>query len=548
MAKQSTSQAHGSGADDLNISFADTRAEKLIDIMEQLRKKDEDGYYKTGVVYEPAPNGPYKGVLHFGDPYAENKMIVKSIPTRCSQADIEAITKKIIWFPETTKMYFLMAAAFEARMPAMFEGPTNIGKTFNFRRFTELIKGKGVKGEEFQCDGQSNTGNLFAKHVPSTGAGDANLKRWEQFLETDYAKAELEAASSKLHGAKGLDPSVRASLMQSKVRELALAAGLATESAWKIELGAVFKAFVATIGEDGKTTYEVGKDGRGGEGNFLMIDEYGTAKPNVAIALNQLRGANRRVNTSIRCYEAGGIDFQAGAEYWFMAATNPPEGEGYLERSAIDASTARGYLYTRFDDLSPKSYMMAAEKLVGFKAGNGPERRPPGCFLEYNKHPELTRELARVIALFHLEYKEALKAGEEDREQVFVASLDDISSTATQMLSTQVLNPNTRTADMIETLKAAVEQSYLNRHTVKFAENMRTHLDSILNHKVSARSWRGQVTPLGKIIETLTAEAALAPSKRVAVANTNIKKGVAALGADVPDEVRKMLGDLAGGL
>jgi hypothetical protein len=539
MPRQTTNNANSAQA----VQFHDPQLLKEQTIESQLKAVGPDGHYLGGVVWEELKgrNGESLGaVVHIGNPFLEQPDI-KTLPTRCTKDQIDQIRSSVIWTKEACELMTLMATAYELRMPLIIEGESAIGKTFIANKFTESLFGAGVKPQDFYCSGQTDVSGLMAKWVPNpNGMSDDDKAKWTTFVQSEFGQKQIDHITKEIESAEGLSDDFRAAMLRTKLTDLSKSVGLSGNTQWKLELGALPKAMLAKLDANGNYSYPE----QGGHGTILHIQEVGIAKPAVVNALLSIRGKNRKVAESIQLWEDGGRLVRSGPEFWVVFSTNPPEGD-FLERNPIDPALARGTIFVRMGDLSPESYGIAAQAYCSYKIGNRPKTKPPGCHLEIYNHPEIAKEIASILATFHLEYKQALKKGEKNREQKIPATLDDMAGVAGFVLTTQVRDRSTGNINLTETLRRGITMMYISRLGDEMAKDMTKLLESILTSKeTGAKNFRGKVQTRQAILETLVSEVSMEPDKREALLDKRHLQAVEAAKKNdaIPDHIKRMLG------
>jgi len=202
-------------------------------------------------------------------------------------------------------------------------------------------------------------------------------------------------------------------------------------------------------------------DEQKGMGFTLHIEEVGLAEPQVINALLKLRGESGQLANEIQLWENGGRKVKSEPKFWVFFSTNPPE--EYLARNEVDPALAREVVFKRMGDLSPESLRLAAKYYFTYKVVEKPEEKSEGCILDIYNHPEIGREIAKVVSSFHNDLNKELKKGEKGRIQRIPLTLDDMARVADALIDTQIRNKETGWLDLTETLKKLIHFYYLDR-------------------------------------------------------------------------------------
>lgn len=442
----------------------------------KIKKRGPEGEILGGIVFEEETDpetGEKKKYIYIGNPYEERPLIIK-LGTEATREDIETIKREIIPMRESFEILEAMARTYRNREPLLIEGPTAIGKTFLAEKFTELLYGRGVKPLDFYCSGQTDVSELMAKWAPKVET-EEEKRKWEEFLELAETQTKIAQIAQEIEQKTSLSQEQKLALIHTRLQELAREAGLSEKTQWRFQYGAVPKAMGLMRNPDGTFSFSENK----GMGFTLHIEEVGLAEPQVIDALLKLRGKRGQLAEEIQLWENGGKKIKAGPKFWVVFSTNPPE--EYLARNEVDPALARGVVFKRMGELSEESLHLAAEYYFTYKTIEKPEEKPEGCILDIYNHPEIGKEVAKVVATFHNDLDKALREGEKGRQQRIPLTLDDMARVARALVNVQLRDKKTGFLDLTETLKRHLEFYYLDRLADKeLKETMKRSLKEIL--------------------------------------------------------------------
>jgi len=394
------------------IRFKSPEELKEEEIERKIKERGPEGEILGGIVFEEekvidpeTKEERTKRYIYIGNPYEERPIITK-LETDASREEVEAIKREIIPMKESFEILEAMAMTYKHRQPLLIEGPTAIGKTYLAEKFTELLYGRGVKPLDFYCSGQTDVSELMAKWVPKVET-EEEKKIWNEFLESIEAQEKIFQIAQEVEQAEKLSQGGKLALIHKKLQELAKSVGLSEKTQWRLQYGAVPKAMGLIRNPDGSFSFDEQK----GMGFILHIEEVGLAEPQVITALLQIRGKRGQLAKEIQLWENGGKKIKAGPKFWVFFSTNPPE--EYGARNEIDPALARGMVFKRMGELSEESLYLVAEYYFTYKSGEKPEEKLEGCILDIYNHPEIGREIAKVVSAFHNALNNALKGGRE---------------------------------------------------------------------------------------------------------------------------------------
>ena len=484
------------------IRFKSPEELKEEEIERKIKERGPEGEILGGIVFEeekitdPETNEEKtKRYIYIGNPYDETPIITK-LETEATQEEIEAIKKEIIPMKESFEILEAMAMTYKHRQPLLIEGPTAIGKTYLAEKFTELLYGRRTKPLDFYCSGQTDVSELMAKWVAKVETEEEEKKKWNEFLESAEAQEKL-SQEQKL------------ALIHTKLQELAKSAGLSEKTRWRFQYGAVPKAMGLTRNPDGSFSFDEQK----GMGFILHIEEVGLAEPQVINALLKLRGKRGQLAEEIQLWENGGRKIKAGPKFWVFFSTNPPE--EYLARNEVDPALARGVVFKRMKELSAESLDLAAEYYFTYKLCEKPKEKPEGCILDIYNHPEIGREIAKVVSVFHNDLNKELKKGEKGRQQRIPLTLDDMARVADSLIDTQIRNKETGRLDLTETLKKLIHFYYLDRLAdEELKETMKSNLNELLEGDTGKIEFEGKTRTRKEIFDILVERASITEEEK----------------------------------
>jgi len=491
------------------IRFKSPEELKEEEIERKIKERGPEGEILGGIVFEEekvvdpeTKEEKIKRYIYIGNPYEERPIITK-LETDANQEEIEAIKREIIPMKESFEILEAMARTYKHRQPLLIEGPTAIGKTYLADKFTELRYGKGVKPLDFYCSGQTDVSELMAKWVPKVET-EEEKKKWNEFLESAEAQEKISKIAEEVEQKEKLSQEQKLALIHTKLQELAKSAGLSEKTQWRFQYGAVPKAMGLIKNPDGSFSFDEQK----GTGFILHIEEVGLAEPQVINALLKLRGKRGQLAEEIQLWENGGRKVKAGPKFWVFFSTNPPE--EYLARNEVDPALARGVVFKRMKELSVESLHLAADYYFTYKLGEKPKEKPEGCILDIYNHPEIGREISKVVSAFHNDLNKELKKGEEGRQQRIPLTLDDMARVADALIDTQIRSKETGRLDLTETLKKLIHFYYLDRLADEdLKETMEANLNEILNGDTGKIEFEGKLLTRKEIFDILVERASI---------------------------------------
>jgi MoxR-like ATPase len=484
------------------------------EVERKIKERGPEGEIRGGIVFEeekivdPETNEEKtKRYIYIGNPYEERPIITK-LETGASGEEIEAIKREIIPMKESFEILEAMARTYKHRQPLLIEGPTAIGKTYLAEKFTELLYGRGTKPLDFYCSGQTDVSELMAKWVPKVET-EEEKKKWNEFLESAESQEKIFQIAQEIEQKEKLSQEQKLALIHTKLQELAQSAGLSEKTQWRFQYGAVPKAMGLIRNPDGSFSFDEQK----GMGFTLHIEEVGLAEPQVINALLKLRGKRGQLAEEIQLWENGGRKVKAGPKFWAFFSTNPPE--EYLARNEVDPALARGVVFKRMEELSEESLHLAADYYFTYKLGEKPNEKPEGCILDIYNHPEIGREIAKVVSAFHNDLNKELKKGEKGRQQRIPLTLDDMARVADALIDIQVRNKEIGRLDLAESLKKLIHFYYLNRLADQaLKETMETNLNELLEGVTGKIEFEGQILTRKEIFDILVERASITEEQK----------------------------------
>ncbi len=473
------------------------------EIEAKIKERGSEGEILGGIVFEEETDPETqqkKRYIYLGNFYKERPLITK-LETDASQEEIEEIKKEIIPMKESFEILETMARTYKHRQPLLIEAPTAIGKTYLADKFAELLYGRGVKPLDFYCSGQTDVSELMAKWVPKVET-EEEKRKWNEFLESVEAKAEISKIAQEVEQKEKLSQEQKLALIHTKLQEMAKSAGLAEKTQWRFQYGAVPKAMGLTHAPDGTFSFDEQK----GTGFQLHVEEVGLAEPQVINTLLKLRGKRGQLAEEIQLWENGGKKVKSGPKFWAFFSTNPPE--EYLARNEVDPALARGVVFKRMEELSEESLHLAADYYFTYKLGEKPEEKPEGCILDIYNHPEISREISKIVSVFHNDFNKELKKGEKGRQQKIPLTLDDMARVADALVDEQIRDKKTGWLDLAESLKELIHFYYLDRLADQdLKATMTANLEELLNGDAGKIEFEGQVRTRKEIFDILVERA-----------------------------------------
>ena len=492
------------------IRFKSPEELKEEEIEAKIKERSPEGEILGGIVFEEEidpETQEKKKYIYIGNPYEERPIITK-LETDATREDIEAIKKEIIPMRESFEILEAMARTYKHRQPLLIEGPTAIGKTYLADKFTELRYGRGVKPLDFYCSGQTDVSELMAKWVPKVET-EEEKRKWNEFLESAQAQIEISKIAQEIEEKEKLSQEQKLALIHTKLQELAKSIGLAEKTQWRFQYGAVPKAMGLIRNPDGTFAFDEQK----GAGFTLHIEEVGLAEPQVINALLKLRGKKGQLAEEIQLWENGGKKVKAGPKFWVFFSTNPPE--EYLARNEVDPALARGVVFKRMGELSEESLRLAADYYFTYKLGKKPEEKPEGCILDVYNHPEIGREVSKVVSAFHNDLNKELKKGEKGRQQRIPLTLDDMARVADGLVDEQIRDKKTGRLDLTETLKRLIHFYYLDRLAdEELKETMEANLRELLEGDTGKIEFEGKELTRKEIFDILVERASMTEEEK----------------------------------
>jgi len=496
------------------IRFKSPEELKEEEIERKIKERGPEGEILGGIVFEEekvidpeTKEEKIKRYIYIGNPYEERPIITK-LETDANQEEIEAIKREIIPMKESFEILEAMARTYKHRQPLLIEGPTAIGKTYLAEKFTELRYGKGVKPLDFYCSGQTDVSELMAKWVPKVET-EEEKKKWNEFLESVEAKEKISQIAKEVEQEEKLSQEQKLALIHKKLQELAKSAGLSEKTQWRFQYGAVPKAMGLIKNPDGSFSFDEQK----GMGFTLHIEEVGLAEPQVIDALLKLRGKRGQLAEEIQLWENGGRKVKAGPKFWVFFSTNPPE--EYLARNEVDPALARGVVFKRMGELSEESLRLAADYYFTYKLSEKPKEKPEGCILDIYNHPEIGREISKVVSAFHNDLSKELKKKEKDRTQRIPLTLDDMARVADALIDTQIRNKETGWLDLTETLKKLIRFYYLDRLADEDLKmTMENNLNELLEGDTGKIEFEGKLLTRKEIFDILVERASITEEEK----------------------------------
>lgn len=471
----------------------------------KIKETGPEGEILGGIVFEEEidpKTQKTKKYIYIGDPYKERPIITK-LETEATKEEIEAVKKEIIPMRESFEILEAMARTYKHRQPLLIEGPTAIGKTYLADKFTELLYGKEVKPLDFYCSGQTDVSELMAKWVPKVET-EEEKRKWNEFLESGEGQTRIQEIAQEAEQKEKLSQEQKLAFIHTRLQELVKSVGLSEKTQWRFQYGAIPKAMGLIRTPDGAFSFDEQK----GIGFVLHIEEIGLAEPQVINSLLKLRGTRGQLAKEIQLWENGGRKVRSGPKFWAFFSTNPPE--EYLARNEVDSALARGVVFKRMGELLEESLRLAADYYFTYKLGEKLKEKPEGCILDIYNHPEIGREISKVVSAFHNDLNKELKKGEKGRQQRIPLTLDDMARVADSLIDEQIRDKETGRLDLTETLKELIHFYYLNRLADQdLKETMTLNLETLLTNDTMGIEFEGKIRTRKEIFDILVERASL---------------------------------------
>lgn len=479
-----------------------------VDVVAELKRRS--GTTSARCVYVQALDSSIEGtqtVLHFADPYRDAPGVV-SLSSPNSAEEARAILDEIIPLRESFQILTALAQARAISAPLIIEGDTSVGKTYLVEKFTELVIGRGVKPIDFYCNKHTDASELMGKWVPRVKSAQEE-QAWDTFLRTPYGSERLAALADEaetLAARPEMPLEQRRGILLERLKTLARESGVIGGNVeFDFQLGAAPKAFMERRFTDGRRTYEPG-----GPGNILHIEEVGLAQPGVVNALLPLRGSHGRLADSFQLYQDGGREIVRGTDTQLVFSTNPPEGLGYKSRNEVDAALAAACLWLPVAPLSTASLTTAAEYFTTYRLGAGIHRAPAQYF-EMREAPELGKQIASLLAIFHEHYVSAVKNTAAGRIQQIPRTIRSFGQVAALLECVQAGDFAAKKFDVVATLTNAVDLVYLVplQSDAATSTDLRTKWELLLRDAtLGTVQFRGSTTTREAALRTLVEERA----------------------------------------
>lgn len=480
----------------------------------KIKERGPEGEIIGGIVFEEeefidpeTKEKKSKKYIYIGNPYEKNPVITK-LETEASKEEIEKIKKEIIPLKESFEILEAMARTYKLRQPLLIEAPTAIGKTYLAEKFTEMLYGQDIKPLDFYCSGQTDVSELMAKWVPKIET-EEEKKRWNDFLNLTETQIKISNIAEEIEQKENLSQEQKLAIIHNRLQELVKEAGLSDKIQWRFQYGAVPKAMGLIKNSDGSFSFDEKK----GMGFILHIEEVGLAEPQVINALLKLRGKRGQLAEEIQLWENGGRKVKSGPKFWAFFSTNPPE--EYLARNEVDPALARGVVFKRMNELSEESLHLAADYYFTYKLGEKPDQKPEGCILDIYNYPQIGKEIAKVVSIFHNDLNKELKKGEKGRQQRIPLTLDDMARVADALIKVQIRDKKTGKLDLTQTLKNLIDFYYLNRLAdEELKENMRLNLNELLEGVTGKIEFEGKIRSRKEIFDILVERASMTEEEK----------------------------------
>jgi len=378
------------------------------------------------------------------------------LPTRMSAEELQAFRKGdtekgVFGFIPTSKgiqMLTHLAHSYMERGMPILEGGTALGKTYAVKSLAKLVYGNNAKILHFYCNTQIDTTELLAKYVPNTG--DPAAIKVGEFLRSEQGKEWFDEKIASGH----IDTNTP---LERLLFDAALHLNVTlSKNNFALSFGAIPKVAMSSVNEKGQIEFD---EHTQGSGCILLIDEVGTAKSAVLLALMMLRG-DQELTTSFQLWEDSGRTVSFGPESFIAFATNTLK---YSDRSPVDAALARSLDWQRMGELNQEDI----KELVNLITINDYGHRKGGTsetsFIDITAHKDLYGLIGKAILSAHIQVAPLVDKPQAggDRQKI-PCTFEDILKALRYCNNSQVVNDE-GTVDMTKTVLEAVARIYCQR-------------------------------------------------------------------------------------
>ena len=209
-------------------------------------------------------------------------------------------------------------------------------------------------------------------------------------------------------------------------------------------------------------------------------------------------------------------------------------------------------------ELSWNSLKLAAEYYFTDRQGEKKGTSTECSILNIYDHPEIGKEVASVVGVFHNELGGELRNGEKGRRQRIPLTLDDMARVSDCLLESQVRDRATGRLDLVGTLTRALEFYYLDRLAdAELKERMKRSLRQIFTGDTGKIRFRGEIKTRKEVLDALVYEATVTGEEKARVesedrerqktellqSRSDFKDILDALGKnpDIPGELKEVL-------
>lgn len=341
---------------------------------------------------------------------------------------------------KTMKLLEIYAKGIKLGKPPLVEGPTDIGKSraiqyLAFKTNNYLIT------QPFNVD--TDVSELIGKIVPNTESDRKTFERLLSLKNRKNLQPETQKILNSVQGSSVEDQVIPArSLSEDEIKKIAKLEGLEYKDIdWIWSSGTVPQAMTFN----------------NGRGCWLLFDELGAGQPQVLVRLNQVLTRDKIKRLFLTEYK--GEEVVAGKSFQIFATTNPPS---YAGREPLATDFVRRWLYQKVSDLNEKEYNDRLNFIVENQESAEEYEIIDENFIDLSKKEakniaQLLNELITLFAFVAQKYLD--KIPKDIQEQPFqLRELSDAIAVQQYLCSSQLQG-----ADLLETLKEAVDFVYLNK-------------------------------------------------------------------------------------
>ncbi len=281
-----------------------------------------------GFAYEKNEEGPGGTITFLGSRRGvggADRDVSVSFPTEIErEEEVTEVVESIQQTPLFRKMLTFTAEAYNQRRVPLIQSVPGTGKTFAYDRFSQLLHGKGERGEYLACTPRTNELDIVGHWAPA--GGELNLEDLKDKLQEDEKwqsfhkqyQSEVEQLVAQADRLSHTDYTERWQGLQEKYvttlqdRESAMF-GQKTTSNWEFHKGPLLRAFADSSDPNDK-------------GQFAIIDEIDNLPENYQNIFLQISGEKAQLAPRITTYsDSGRVEYQRGPHTFIAFAANYPE-------------------------------------------------------------------------------------------------------------------------------------------------------------------------------------------------------------------------------